>query len=169
MNYFKYFPKTTESIDNTDVSIIDISIRYKLLDYIKTNKDMIIQTGYVVEEEIRPEQVSYELYGSYEYTWILLCLNNVYNIYEDWVQPQSVIDKLLIRKYGSLENSQKKILAWYDRYGYEVSENSKFKVKSVTAYEKILRDNQSKRNIQIFNDVSIQKIQNDFRNTIKIL
>lgn len=169
MNYFKYFPKTTESIDNTDVSIIDISIRYKLLDYIKTNKDMIIQTGYVVEEEIRPEQVSYELYGSYEYTWILLCLNNVYNIYEDWVQPQSVIDKLLIRKYGSLENSQKKILAWYDRYGYEVSENSKFKVKSVTAYEKILRDNQSKRNIQIFNDVSIQKIQNDFRNTIKKL
>lgn len=167
MKYFTLFPKTTVNIDNKAVSMVDISVRVKLLDYIKNNQDSLLQSDYFIENEKRPEQVSYELYDSYNYTWTILILNNVYNIFEDWVLPQDVIDKRLIREYGSLEEANRKIVRWFDRYGNEVSSRSKGIASYETAFQNIMRENDKKKNIKVFSDISVLKIQNDFKRILK--
>lgn len=167
MLYFTEFPKTNVLIENKSVTLIDIFARVKLLDYIKNNQDFLIQNDYYIEHEKRPEQISYELYGSYDYTWIILTLNNVYDINTDWVMPQFVLDKRMISKYGSIENANRTVVAWYDRYGYEVSENSKQKVTKETAFQKIMRENELKKNIKVFTTISVKRIQRDFLKLIK--
>lgn len=167
MRYFSLFPKTTVEIENKQVSMVDISIRFKLLDYIKNNNETLIKLDYTIEEEKRPEQVSYELYNSYNYTWILLTLNNVYNVYEDWVLPQSVIDKRLIKKYGSIRNAMREVFAWYDENGYEVSPNSRNKKTKKTVFQKVMEENEKRKHIKIFTNISIQRIQNDFQAILK--
>lgn len=169
MRYFSLFPKTTVEIENKQVSMVDISTRFKLLDYIKNNNETLIKLDYTIEEEKRPEQVSYELYNSYNYTWILLTLNNVYNVYEDWVLPQSVIDKRLIKKYGSIRNAMQEVFAWYDENGYEVSPNSRNKKTKKTVFQKVMEENEKRKHIKIFTNISIQRIQNDFQAILKEL
>lgn len=163
MNYFTLFPKTTLSVENVNVSMVDILTRVKLLDYIKNNNDNLIQYKYTIENELRPEQVSYALYESYDYTWIILILNNVYNVHTDWVLPQTTLEKVIINKYGSIENAYRTTVSWYDKHGYEVSERSENRVTRLSAYDKAMQDNFKKATIQVFTSVAVQKIQNDFK------
>lgn len=167
MKYFTLFPKTTVQIENKLVPLVDITVRVKLLDYIKKNQDILVQSDYVIEKEARPEQVSFELYESYDFTWTILTLNNVFNIFEDWVQPQSVIEQRLIRQYGSLENANKTIVKWTDQYGYEVSSRSKNKKISESAFQFAMRENDKKKNIKVFSILAVQKVQNDFKRILK--
>lgn len=167
MKYFTLFPKTNLEIENKKVVLVDLSIRFKLLDYLKNNQDTLIQLDYEIIEDKRPEQVSYELYNSYAYTWIILTLNNVYNIYEDWVLPQNVLDKRMIKKYGSITNAMNTVVAWYDVNGYEVSSESRLRYRKETAFQRIMKNNSSKKNIKVFTNISVQRIQNDFQAVLK--
>lgn len=169
MKYFTLFPKTNIEIENKQVVMVDISTRFKLLDYIKKNQDTLIQVDYEIQEEKRPEQVSYELYNSYNYTWIILTLNDVYNIYEDWILPQNVLDKRMIKKYGSIRNAMNTVIAWYDVNGYEVSPESRLRHRKETAFQRIMKENSSKKNIKVFTNISVQRIQNDFQAILKNL
>lgn len=167
MKYFSLLPKTTFELENKEVTMVDISTRFKLLDYIKNNQDTLIQLDYTIKEEMRPEQVTYELYQTYNYTWILLALNSVFNIYEDWVLPQSVVDKRMIKKYGSIRNAMNTPVAWYDKYGYEVSSYSRLKVRTEMAFDRIMKENERKKYIKVFTRISVQRIQNDFQAILK--
>ena len=62
--------------------MIDISVRFKMLDYLKKNNDNLSILKYEIENNERPEEISFEIYDSYDYTWSILLLNNVYNLHE---------------------------------------------------------------------------------------
>ena len=145
MFYFQEFPRTTYNIGGQSVSVVDITVRVKLLDYIKNSRDNLIINDYEIENQKRPEEVSFELYETYDYTWTILILNNVYNIYSDWIRPQELIDKELIKEYGSIENANKVIVSYYDKDGYEVGKTSINKVTSETAFQRIMRENEKKK------------------------
>ena len=166
MYFFQEFPKTFYNVKGNPVNLVDITVRVKLLDYIKNNRDNLIINDYEIENEKRPEEVSYEIYEDYEFTWTILVLNDVYSIYTDWVKAQDVLEKDLIRKYGSIENSNNKIIAYYDQYGHEVGATSPSRAKSLTAYEKAIIDNEKRKNIKVFDTIVINRVQVDLSSEI---
>jgi len=166
MNYFRNFPKTLVKVENVNVSLIDISIRTKIMDYITRNDDYLIKDSYSLDAEQRPEQASYELYGTVDYTYVLLILNNVYNIFDDWIHPSEILDKLIIKKHGSIRNAMKSVYQWYDASGTEVSQHSPNKSYSLSNYDKFMQDNERKRTIKTFDNNSMIRIHNDFAQTL---
>ena len=166
MYFFQEFPKTSYNIKNNSVNLVDITVRIKLLDYIKNNRDSLIINNYEIENEKRPEEVSYEIYESYNFTWTILILNDIYSIYSDWVKPSEILDKELIKKYGSIEASNKKIVAYYDKFGYEVGRTSPTAVKSLSAYQHSILENEKKKHIKVFDNIIINRVQADLSTEI---
>lgn len=162
MNFFRNFPKTTMRVENVDVKLIDISIRTKIMDWITKNDEYLIKEKYSLDSEQRPEQASMELYDTTDYTYILLVLNNVYDIYEDWICPSELLDRLIIKKHGSIQNAMRKVYQWYDQYGTEVSPKSPKKYRSLSYYDKLMQDNENKRVIKTLDLASTIRIHNDF-------
>ena len=76
------------------------------------------------------------------------------------------MEKDLIRKYGSIENSNNKIIAYYDQYDHEVGATSPSRAKSLTAYEKAIIDNEKRKNIKVFDTIVINRVQVDLSSEI---
>lgn len=123
MHFFKDFPKEKFNYQFNTIVQIDITTRVKLLDYVKNNQDSLSILNYEIKNEKRPEQISLELYDTTDYTWTILILNDVYDIYNDWVKPQLVLENELIKKYGSLEESNRIPAHYYSEFGYEISKS----------------------------------------------
>ena len=171
MLYFKHFPTTSINIEGQTVGMTDVSIRFKMLDYLKTKDDFFTNNSimkYLMDDQTtRPEEISFEIYDSYDYTWSILLLNKVYNFKEDWVLSEDVFENMIIKKYGSVENAENTILYCLDEYGYEVSTSDKNVKKRVSAYEKLFEENQAKKVIDVFSPEIIRNVQSDFERTIR--
>ena len=161
MYFFQEFPKTRYAIDGQSVNMVDISVRVKLLDYVKKNQDSLVIINYEIENEKRPEEISFELYDTYDYTWTILLLNDVYSVYKDWVLSQINLDKFITKKYGSIEKENREIVAYYDANGYEVGKTSLGITKTLTAFDKIVKENEAKKTIRVFDPSIINVIQSD--------
>lgn len=166
MHYFQEFPKVREQIGSQYVDVIDITTRVKFLDYLQKNESSLIIEDYQIKNGQRPEQVSMKLYSSYDFTWTILLLNKVYNIFEDWYQPQEIVDKKIVEKYGSIDACNRVIANWYDQYGYEVSPNNLNRAKSRTMLQKIIDENEAKKNIRVLSSKHIDQVQRNFRSLL---
>ena len=166
MHYFQEFPKVREQIGSQYVDVIDITTRVKFLDYLQKNESSLIIEDYQIKNGQRPEQVSMKLYSSYDFTWTILLLNKVYNIFEDWYQPQEIVDKKIVEKYGSIDTCNRVIANWYDQYGYEVSPNNLNRAKSRTMLQKIIDENEAKKNIRVLSSKHIDQVQRNFRSLL---
>ena len=166
MLYFRLFPKIHQEINSTPVELIDITVRSKVLSYIHKELKKEDSQGairlYLNEYYKRPEEISYELYSSYDYTWTILILNNVYNIHEDWVKSQEILDKEIKRKYGTLEKSQQTFVEFYDEYGNEVDARDPNVHQRISAFEKFMLINEIKKDVKVFDPSIISRIQADF-------
>ena len=162
MNFFRNFPKTYVKVENVNIALIDISIRTKIMDWITKTNEHLVKGTYILETEQRPEQACYELYDTTDYTYILLILNNVYDVYEDWIHPTEILDRLIIKQHGSIDAARNKIYQWYDFSGTEVSEKSPQRHKSLSYYDKMMQDNERKRKIKTLDLASTMRIHNDF-------
>ena len=167
MLYFKQFPRTNYQIGSTLVPMVDITVRFKMLEYVKNNNEGLSILKYKIENYERPEEISFELYDSYDYTWTILLLNNVYSLHEDWLISEEILDSNIIREYGSLENAQNIFVEFYDEYGYEISSTDPNVKSRVSVYEKIFKENRKKEIIDVFDPRIIRKVQNDFENGIR--
>lgn len=62
---------------------------------------------YNIEEDERPDQVAQKLYGDPELDWVVLIVNNIVNVQNDWPISKDSFDNYLLSKYGSTEELYK--------------------------------------------------------------
>lgn len=181
MQFFSEFPKEQFNYKGGySLQLIDIGVRIKLLDYIQDNNlsAVGIRNNYEIVNYKRPEQVSYELYQKHEYTWTLLVLNNIYNVYEEWIQPVDLVDQKLIKKYGSIEKSNQTPVAFYSEFGYEIAESTVAKVKQdfgqreenyvLLEQTEVQIEEYRKKDLQE-NDLWIERLEQEKLNKVKSL
>lgn len=60
-------------------------------------------TYYNIEENERPDQVAQKIYGDPELDWVVMVVNNIVNVQDDWPISKDSFDNYLLSKYGSLE------------------------------------------------------------------
>jgi len=154
MSIFTNYPKIRYKIDDHDyLKAIDITVVSKIKDYVKDFRK-IAYTPYVIRDGETPDFVSYKLYGSPEYDWVIMLTNNMYSIYDDWPKNTDEFKNYIIEKYGSLQTAMNILKYYYDNSGniIDVAEWTTLSSalrRSETTYEWELRKNTNKSKIKI--------------------
>ena len=105
--YFSNFPDINYGIKMNKSGIVE---KIKIKDYfhLLVPRDDIFRSDtlyseYVVENGMRPDQVSKKVYGDEQYYWIILHINEITDYFNQWPMSQLQLDDYLIGKYGSIE------------------------------------------------------------------
>lgn len=101
-SYFQNFP--TISYGNNLVT--NITARVVLSKLVQKNSSAI--RPYVVAEGERPDMIAGDYYGDPKYAWVVYLTNLTFDPYFDWPLNDEQFNDLLIKKYGSIEDSMLK-------------------------------------------------------------
>lgn len=159
-NYFAQFPQTT--VDS--YSVTNLLSRAKIKDAIDLTQSKIF-IPYVVSEGERPETVAENYYGSTMYFWIVLYMNNIKNVYEDWPKTVDVLNEYISSKYPSMEYAQTTVHHFEDEDGDYIPESEWDGTESrrVTIFEWEVQRNDSKREIYLVRSEYRDRITREFR------
>tara|TARA_B100001250_G_scaffold277223_1_gene239690 strand:- start:80 stop:826 length:747 start_codon:yes stop_codon:yes gene_type:complete len=107
MAYFKYLPKVyvrnKTRVDGFQPYQLAVNIfrRIKIRDELQGALLGFIQ--YEIGENERPDQVAYKFYKDSGLDWVILLVNNVINVNQDWPMNREDLYKYVEDKYGSVE------------------------------------------------------------------
>ena len=103
--YFESFPNLQYAVSANQAGIpnyISIKDYFHLLrprdDIFR--EDTLYQSYDVINGE-RPDQISYNFYGTEQFYWIILQINEIVDYYNQWPLSQSELEKFVMSKYGS--------------------------------------------------------------------
>ena len=106
MNYFKHFPQVPYRFSSNGASwsldITDITRHAALVEKVK--QQITAFHSYVIQDGERPDTIATKVYGSPEYTWIILVVNNILTLF-DWPLTEAEFSRFITNKYGSLHAS----------------------------------------------------------------
>jgi len=175
--YFSFFPKLAYDLsgDKTDNLVTDLFNRVKVRE--KILNQLTLYSTYDVVDGDTPESLAYKYYGSTQYHWIILLINNITDRYYDWPLTIEQFETYLNDKYINPDGV----------HHYEITQSSgeinglgpsdnthKIEVNSTVAgatavtnrdYEERLQD--QKRQIKILDATFLQPFIEEFEITIR--
>lgn len=126
--FFRYFPTIAYKTDNHNSVLTDITISF-LQKRIFLNKSYNFRRYTVIEGE-RPEEVSYKLYNTVRFHWVLLFLNNIIDPMTDWFMSSDLLLDFTAAKYPEIQNDPTNSSGIYGinhyRWYYDESDISKY-------------------------------------------
>lgn len=166
MNIFSYYPKVNYAINSFDkVRAIDINSSLKIKNFIKNYRG-ISYFPYVIQDGERPDNVSNKIYGNPYYDWLILLVNDMYSIYDDWPKNSAEFERYIIEKYGSISAASSAIKYYYDASKnivdlttYNSLSSANRQSESVLAWEQ--RMNDRKKIIRVIPQTMVTRIQSD--------
>ena len=99
MAYFTQFPTLLYDVEKTnkDVLVTDLFFRYRIRDEIKNN--LVTYNKFSVRDHDTPENLAQKIYGDPHLYWIILKMNDIVNINEDWPKSQRELNRFVDDKY----------------------------------------------------------------------
>lgn len=114
---FAFYPKILYRINDFDsIKLTDLNTSVRIKDYVNSFRGLAIRP-YIVRNGERPDQVSYKLYGTTKYDYILLLVNGIDSYYDQWQMDDTTFRNYIIKKYGSLSVAQSTIAFYYTGNG----------------------------------------------------
>lgn len=105
--YFSHFPDTTHS----GILVKDISRRAELTQTVLNDNYAFLP--YLIEGDLKPEDVANFYYGSVRYTWLVYYSVGMVDPYFDWPLDSIQFDKYIINKYADQANTTGiEVLSW---------------------------------------------------------
>jgi len=86
---FKNYPQITYRIGSKDITLVDI---FKNIAFTNVENNNAFDDYYIQDGE-SPENISAKIYGSTSYAWIILLVNNIVHIKNDWFISASEFDQ----------------------------------------------------------------------------
>jgi uncharacterized membrane protein YgcG len=104
-NYFSYLPDVYVRTKSYRTGTNDPYVLAKnLFRRIKIRDDLSdVILGfekYTIENNERPDQVADKVYGNVNYDWVVLLVNNIINVYDEWPMTEQELYNYMVRKYG---------------------------------------------------------------------
>ena len=177
MSYFGQFPKIQYDIKGDgNVNVIpDIFRRIKLKNKIRDN--LVILDKYDLTDGEKPEDVAFKIYGSVDYYWVVLLVNNVVDRYYDWPMGFQEFENYVNDKYaepGAIHHFEVKQTSGRQE-GLEPEDYSHFievnadhpGAQSVSNYEYEQRLQNKKRQIKILNPDYLSSFIEEFEKLIR--
>jgi len=107
MAYFKYLPKVyvrnKAALAGQQPYELAVNIfrRIKIRDSLQGS--LLGFTQYEIQEGVRPDQIAYDYYKDPGLDWIVLLVNNIINVNEDWPMNREELRQYVQDKYDSIE------------------------------------------------------------------
>ncbi len=175
--YFETFPKLLYDIDNTKnfKLVTDIFRRIKVREQLKTNAALF--SKYSVPSGEQPETTSYKHFGTTDYFWIILLLNDITDRYYGWPLSDQDFEKYVNDKYTNpgavhhyeiTQSSGPTTGNGPDDYSHKIEVNSDASgAQSVSnrEYEQRLQD--KKRKIKLLNEQYLTSFIEEFNNLVR--
>lgn len=98
-SYFQFFDDVIYDQDGIVQKAVNIVTAVQPADLDLGN--FYIFQKYQVNSGQTPESVSYKLYGTTDYFWTLLVINNIVNPYLDWPLSDDQVEAATSKKYGA--------------------------------------------------------------------
>lgn len=170
MKFFRYFPTVPYEfvVDGQSfvLNITNPTVHFKVMERLKSH--ITVFHDYVVEDGERPDSVATRVYGSPDYTWVVLLVNNIMTLY-DWPLSSREFDRFIVDKYGSVSAAQatpvyKTSDGYYlDATTYGLTDAS-LRAQS-NAYDDELEKNEAKRRIKIIPTQFVEPLVVELRKT----
>ena len=103
MSYFNRFPNVDYNFDGQIIKINNITKRVVVDDLVYTTPGAL--TSYNIKNDETPRMIAHQLYGDDRLYWVVLLLNNIYDIYQDWPKSVFEMSTFLHNKYGDSVDS----------------------------------------------------------------
>ena len=113
--YFTKFPL----INYKNNAALDITRKVKFVESVRENPFMFFP--YTINNFERLDQIANKLYEDSYYDWLIMISNNMVDPYYGNYLDDYQFQNFIIKKYGSIENSQEKIISW--RNNWETSDS----------------------------------------------
>ena len=175
--YFTKFPNMLYDIrgDGNDKLVTNLLKRVKVREKIRDN--LALYDKYDVESGETPETVSYKVYGTVDYYWVILMINDIKDRYYDWPLSYQQFEDYVKNKYtnpGGIhhyeidQSSGKTTPNGPGDYTYKIEVNSDTAgAQSVSNYEYELRLQDEKRQIKILNPKYLSTFEKEFDRLIR--
>ena len=161
MQYFNEFPTMKYNISgvNGDTKdITDIWRRVKVRSKIANN--LALYDSFDVPEGDSPETVSYKVYGSTDYFWVVCLLNNVVNRFYDWPLDEYNFQQYVADKYDNVEAI----------HHYEITQKSgKQKGDGPSDYSHMIECNSDEAGAGAVSNIEYERREQDKKRQIKLL
>lgn len=172
MNYFSRFPVINYGFQNANgeyqLAMVNPTVHIRIVEKLK--QSIKVFYDYDIQDDERPDSVSVKLYGSPDYTWILLLLNSIFSLF-DWPLTNTEFVAYLAEKYGSLITAQTTYLyRTFDGYYVDLATwntltpAQQLPVQTVYDYELALND--AKRRIRIVPADFIGPLSTELKNVL---
>lgn len=114
---FVYYPKILYKINDFDsIKLTDLNVSVRIKDYINSFRG-IAARPYLVKNGERPDIVSFKLYNNVKYDYILLLINGIDSVYDQWQMDDETFENYIIKKYGSISAAQSTTAFFYTGKG----------------------------------------------------
>lgn len=166
---FNLYPKINFKVNDYDsIRAIDLSYTAKIRDYLKTFRG-IKYTPYIVKNGERPDNVSMRFYGTPNYDWIILLMNDMYSVYDDWPKDDLTFQNYIIEKYGSISAANSTIKYYLDANGNVIDQTTYNSLAASqrstrTDYEHEFNQNIAKSRIKLADAAIVNRIQSEMTN-----
>lgn len=98
MSYFTNFNYIEYQFPDNKIRLFkNLSTRLTLLD--KVIEDQTNFQPYYIKENETPEHISFNLFGTVNYHWCILLVNNIVNVYKEWPKTNQQLEDYLVEKY----------------------------------------------------------------------
>lgn len=109
MEYFRNFPR----IEYNAKVCRNIISRPRLKESILSNP--LSFYTYVIEDDMRPDQVASSYYNDPELMWLIFLANDIIDPYHQWPLSYKQFIEMLVNKYGTIEQAKSTILHYEHR------------------------------------------------------
>ena len=175
--YFETFPKLLYDIDNTKnfKLVTDIFRRIKVREQLKENAALF--SKYSVPSGEQPETTSYKHFGTTDYFWIILLLNDITDRYYGWPLSDQDFEKYVNDKYTNpggvhhyeiTQSSGPQIANGPDDFSHKIEVNeTESGAESVSNYEYERREQDKKRQIKLLDPRYLPMFLEEFERLIR--
>lgn len=103
--YFKNFPNIQYGLKANKAGHVDYINITDYFKFLKVREDIFakdtLYVEYVVQNGERPDQVSEKEYGDEQFYWIILQINDIVDVYNQWPLSDYDLEQYVKTKYGS--------------------------------------------------------------------
>ena len=175
--YFETFPKLLYDIDNTKnfKLVTDIFRRIKVREQLKENAALF--SKYSVPSGEQPETTSYKHFGTTDYFWIILLLNDITDRYYGWPLSDQDFEKYVKDKYANPQGIHHYEITQSsgpitgngpDDYSHKIEVNeTESGAESVSNYEYERREQDKKRQIKLLDPRYLPMFLEEFERLIR--
>jgi len=175
--YFETFPRRLYDINNSGNTklVTDIFRRLKVRDEVKDNAALFAR--YDIQNGDTPESISYKHFGSTDYFWVILLMNNITDRFYGWPLDNQAFEEYVKDKYanpGAIHHYEKTQSSGPqtgngpDDYSHKIEVNSTDPdAQSVSNYEYEQRLQDEKRNIKLLDPAYLNTFIEEFERLVR--